>query len=389
MKILAGLLLLMLELAPAIAADEAKPSAKNIIFNATSERDDGKIITAALPAPHSGYATVRYSIGTAAQKPRLRDLITTIAHALPEKMGNSEGTYTVTLTITDQAGNLLVKEPILSFQWTRERGFLFVDNVVTDAQKTSWSGTLINQLPITESNQVLKFSIEVFAQKGRSIDFDLLKKTAKTFSDGALAALFPLPAAAMPIISSVTDLISSFYTNATKKVLVDQDDLPLEVTKTPIRAPISFEDFEKIPVLISVTTMPTRLAGDIFANGKFGSKPDESIFNNASMVVGNSKQVSIVELITTSTEAKLKNTRAMLDVVLPGGTYGNDPTNKKEGNIATLCGNLYDALNIYLSKYDARAMFFAFITRYGDNLNRAACIGSRNAPLAEVGLALP
>jgi hypothetical protein len=365
------------------------PGSKEILFNTKVERDDAEIVAAAPPAPHSGYATVRYSIGTPQQKPRLRELITTIAMSLPASLGNSEGTYTVTLTLTDLDGNLLVKEPVLSFQWTRQRGFLFIDTVVTDARKTSWSGILINQMPITENNQNLKLSVEVFAQTGRSLDFDLLKKTGKSFSDGALAALFPMPAAALPIITSMTDLIASLYANSTKRNLVDQGDLTMEATKTPIRAPIRFANFESISVLITVTTKPSRLAADIFADGKFKSNPDDFIFNDASMTVGGGKSVSIVELISTSTDARLKSTRAMLDAVLvPGGTYGKDDKNKKEENIGILCGNLYDALNRYLSKYDARAMFWAFINRYGENLNKSACIGSRQGPLAEVGLSL-
>jgi hypothetical protein len=288
------------------------PGSKEILFNAKVERDDAEIIAAAPPAPHNGYATVKYSIGTSQQKSRLRDLITTIATSLPARMGSSEGTYTVTITITDLNGKLLVKEPVLSFQWTVQKGFLFINTMVTDAQKTSWSGTLINDMPITEDNVNLRLSVEVFAQTGRSLDFDLLKKTAKSFSDGALAALFPLPAAAIPIIGSMTDLIASLYNNASKKNLVDQADLTMEETKSPIRAPIRFANYEPIPVLITVTTKPSRLADDIFADGKFKSKPDDVIFNNASLTVGGSKSVGIVELISTSTDPNLKSTRAML-----------------------------------------------------------------------------
>jgi hypothetical protein len=41
---------------------------------------------------------------------------------------------------------------------------------------------------------------------------------------------------------------------------------------------------------------------------------------------------------------------------------------------------------LYLSKYDARAMFWVFLTNYGSRFDKAKCIGSRQAALTEVGL---
>ena len=382
-----GLCLLVASFGSAGAKEQSSEAPKKITFNSKVETEEASTAVAAAPvAPSGGYATITYSIGTPEQKARLQQIINTIATALPSQLGNSAGTYTVTLTMTDLGGNLLVKEPILSFQWTRERVFLLIDKTVDDARKTNWSGSLINQMPITEANQRLKFSVEVYAQKDRSLDFDLLKKTAKTFSDGALAGLFPLPAAALPIMSSVTDLINSLYSNSTKRNLVDQSELAMEATKKPIKAPINFENFESIPVLVTIETTPSRFATDGIVAGKFKSKPDEAIFGNTGLSLGGVKPVSIVELISTSTDAKLKSTRTMLDAVIAGGTYGKDPSNKKEDNVNILCGNLYDALNLYLSKYDARAMFWAFLSRYGANLDKAACVGSRQVALSEVGL---
>ena len=291
----------------------------------------------------------------------------------------------MTLTLTDLAGNALVKEPILSFQWTKERVFLFIDKTVSDARRTNWTGTLINQMPVTAANQRLKFAVEVYAQKDRSLDFELLKKTAKTFSDGALASFFPLPAAALPVLGSVTDLINSMYSNFTKRNLVDQSELAMHTKKT-IRAPISFENFEAIPVFVSVETTQSRFGADAIANGKFKSKPVLAIFNNTEIPIGGSQPVSIVELISTSTKPEIKSTRALLDSVIPGGSYGKDPNNAKEKNVGVLCGNLYTALQRYLSKYDARAMFWAFNTIYGSQFDKTACVGVYQAELTEVGL---
>jgi hypothetical protein len=231
----------------------------------------------------------------------------------------------------------------------------------------------------------LKIAVEVYSQKDRSLDFDLLKKTATTFSSGAMASLFPLPAAALPMLDSVSELIASLYDNSRKATLVDAEEVVLNWSTQPLRADIGLYD-QEVPVEITVEMSESRFVSGRLTDGKFKVKPDESIFRNASLALAPGKYVSIIELIATSSDADLKSTRPLLDAVIGGGTYGKDPANKKEDNVATLCGNLYDALNRYLSKYDARAMFWVFINRYGELLNREACLGSRQQALVEVGL---
>src|SRR6476661_6234920 len=114
-----GVFLLVASLSSADAKDQGSNAPKKIIFNSKVEVEEipGPVASAPVPAS-GGYATVKYSIGTPEQKARLQQIISTIATALPSQLGNSAGTYTVTLTMTDLGGNLLVKEPILSFQWT-------------------------------------------------------------------------------------------------------------------------------------------------------------------------------------------------------------------------------------------------------------------------------
>jgi hypothetical protein len=124
---LLGACILFMAFSSADAKTPRSSGPKTIVFDSKIEVET--VIAAAAPGavPGGGYATVKYSIGTTDQKAKLQDLINTIAKALPEQLGNSAGTYTVTLTMTDLAGNALVKEPIMSFQWTKEKVFLFID----------------------------------------------------------------------------------------------------------------------------------------------------------------------------------------------------------------------------------------------------------------------
>jgi len=93
--------------------------------------------------------------------------------------------------------------------------------------------------------------------------------------------------------------------------------------------------------------------------------------------------------MATSEDAKFKRTRSLLDAVLAGSSYGKDPNNKKEEDLAERCGDLYDALNAFLSRYDSRAMFWAFLQRYGDRIDKNVCLSQRRrTELAEVGLDL-
>jgi hypothetical protein len=123
-------------------------------------------------------------------------------------------------------------------------------------------------------------------------------------------------------------------------------------------------------------------------NGKFvAGALSESSFANTGIVLAD-KTVNIVELVTSSSDPKFKGTRTVLDALMSGGAYGQDPNNKKETDIGGQCSNLCDALNAYLSIYDARAMVWAFVTRYGDKMKKDECLGHRKSELAVVGLAV-
>lgn len=337
----------------------------------------------------SGYASIRYSIGTSDQRDAIQDVISEMAKTLPESLGNSSGTYTITITLTDPAGKVVAQEPILSFQWTVQRGLFAIDKAVDNIRKTSWKGTLLDRVLVNGDSRKFRVSVEVYSQKDRSLDFDLLKKTATLFSSGALAALYPLPAAALPVIDGIGDLANSIYANSRKDSLIDTEELSLDGTAKPLNQSISVGQYD-IPVNISVDVSESRLVAGRLSDGKFKALPDESIFKNIGIEIAPGKSVGIVELISTSNDGSMKSTRSMLDATMSGVSYGKDPSNQKEANsVPILCGNLYDALNLYLSKYDARAMFWAFLRRYGDQTNKSACLGSRQSALAEVGLTSP
>jgi len=338
-----------------------------------------------------GYATITYEIGSTSQRKNLEKWILWIANTLPASFGNTSGTYTITITIHDGLGKtLLAKEPILSVQWSTTRGFLFIDKTVSDLRSTSWQGTLISDMPVTQVNRAVRIGIEVYQQKDRSLDFSAIKQTAQAFSAGALAGLMPLPAAAGPIIDTVGNLLNSFYQNSTKTSLLEEQGHPLQAAKIPLAVmfDVPNEDPFPLPVNVTIDTRKSRLINGDLPGGRFEKDSlTEAIFANTSILIVD-KPVSIVELISSSTEPRFKSTRTLLDSLAAGQDYGLDPNNRKEANGGLLCSNLYDALNSYLSPYDARAMFWAFVTKYQKQMKKDDCLGTRKSELAAVGLSV-
>jgi hypothetical protein len=200
----------------------------------------------------------------------------------------------------------------------------------------------------------------------------------------------PLPAAAGPIIDTVGNLLNSFYQNSTKTSLLEEQGHPLQAAKIPLAVmfDVPNEDPFPLPVNVTIDTRKSRLINGDLPGGRFEKDSlTEAIFANTSILIGD-KPVSIVELISSSIEPRFKSTRTLLDSLAAGQDYGLDPNNRKEANGGLLCSNLYDALNSYLSPYDARAMFWAFVTKYQKQMKKDDCLGTRKSELAAVGLSV-
>jgi hypothetical protein len=199
-----------------------------------------------------------------------------------------------------------------------------------------------------------------------------------------------MPAAAIPVISAVSDLVKALYDGSEKKTLVEQDEITFSTESTIKTSKIGFTDRNgasfNVPILVTIESNQARLAP--IKDGKFDPATLSENVVNSEFLVGDGKSVPILELITTSDNATTKLARPLIESLMSGKDYGKDPTNKKEDDVNFRCGALYDSLHLYLSKFDARAMFWSFVRRYGDRIDSKACVGSRGTELEAVGLKL-
>jgi hypothetical protein len=334
--------------------------------------------------PGDGYVTVTYSIGTTPQRRNLTAWIQYLATTLPATMGNSSGTYVVSLRIKGADKKLDINEPIISIQWTTERAFLFFDKTVNDVKKTEWAGTLIDEMRIADTNRKVQFSVEISFHKDRSLDFAFLKQTSKAGSIGSLSSLLPLPAASLPLIDSVTSLVNGFYANSTSDDAVDSEELEVttnfaKTANLPIQAS---NGTYRLPIKLQISVKRSRLVDGGLVNGKFDkTKISQTLFEDAQLVIGQGKTVGLAELIATAADDKSKKSRSFLDALQNGGSYSKD-------DLGVRCGDLLAALDSYISKADARAVFWAFLQRYAGQIDRDKCLGSGNlrAELASLGL---
>jgi hypothetical protein len=334
--------------------------------------------------PGGGYATIGYSIGTTAQRKNLAAWIRWLASALPTTIGHSTGTYVVTLRIKGEGNNLDIHEPIISIEWTTERAFLFFDKTINDVGKTQWAGTLFDEVRISETNRRLQFSVEVSFHKERSLDFEFLKQASKTGAAGSLLSLLPLPAASLPILDTVTSLISNFYANSTSEELVNSEEIDVtasfgKVTDLTIQAS---DQTVSIPINLQVSVKKSRLVEGGLVDGKFDkTKISETLFETAQIVITPGKAIGLAELLVTANDEKAKRTRGFLDALQTGAPY-------KKDDLAVRCGDLVTALDSFVSRADARAVFWAFLQRYANQVDRNSALGSGTLrdELASLGL---
>jgi hypothetical protein len=85
----------------ATAQQDQEPSGNALSLLLHQKSEAGSVPSAAIPpiSPGEGYATIGYSIGTIAQRSNLTKWIEYLAQSLPATIGNSDGTYVVTLRI--------------------------------------------------------------------------------------------------------------------------------------------------------------------------------------------------------------------------------------------------------------------------------------------------
>lgn len=333
--------------------------------------------------PKRGYGTVAYKIGERSEREReyLKKAILAFTGALPEKFGNSNGTYTITIVVKDGSGKELAKEPILTFQWKNERVFFFIDKVVEQLQSTQWAGTLVDQLLVTDSTRRYRIGVEVFFSNSRAMDFESLKKTSKLFSEGALASFLPLPATAVGVIGAVGEIVDLFYSGSRKETLVEFDEFEVMTEPQTYAVPVKFRDDQgrpwTLPIKIILSSNQSRYMGGPFK----ASEVTTAIIGEKSHTVvtakGSAVKASLLDLLRSSDDHS--DVRTLLDAVA---------ANKKfDGDTNAACGALYGALSNYLSTYDARSLFWAFVKTKSSLLDQAACLaGGRKEELERLGL---
>jgi len=331
--------------------------------------------------PKRGYGTVNYKIGERSEREYLKKAIMAFTDTLPNKFGNSEGTYTITLIVKDGTGKELAKEPILTFQWKNQRVFFFIDKLVEQLQSTQWSGTLVDQLLTTDATKRYTIGVEVFFSNSRAMDFDSLKKTSKLFSEGALASFLPLPASAVGIINAVSDIVDLFYSGSRKETLVEFDEFQVMTSPQTYTVPVKFRDADDrpwtLPIKINLQANQSRfMSGPFDARNLVVTIVGEKNFTVVT-AKGAAVKASLIELLRSSDD--FPEARALLDSVAANRRF--------EGNMQTASGALYAALGNFQSIYDARALFWAFLRNNESLIDLNACLaGGRKEELQQVGL---
>jgi hypothetical protein len=334
----------------AIAEESAAPSgtAFSLLLHQKSEGTIVAFAFAAKPiSPGGGYATISYSIGSPAQRANLTKWIEYLAQSLPATIGNSDGTYVVTLRVKasgfgTQGNDIDISVPIIAIQWTSKNSFLFFPQTVNDVKNTQWTGTIVDQALIGTVTNV-QYSIEVALHKERSLDFSFLQQASGASKTASLMSLLPMSAASSVLVGSISSLISSIYNNSTTHDVINSDQI--DVTRdssTTANIPIQANNGTfNLPVYLRVQTQISRVVPGGFTNGKFDkTNVSQTLFDNVQIISG--KVVPLSELLATASDDKSKKTRSFLDAIQKEGGYTNN-------DVDTQCANLVSALDTYVS----------------------------------------
>ncbi len=139
----------------------------------------------------------------------------------------------------------------------------------------------------------------------------------------------------------------------------------------------------EIPIGLQVKVKTSKLVEGGLVNGKFdSSKVSSTLFESTQIAVAPGKAVRLAELLVTASDERSKKTRGFLDTLWKAARYTND-------DIDLQCADLVSALDSYLSKADARAVFWAFLQTYGSKFDRQKALGSGRLRTELTDLGLP
>ena len=172
-----------------------------------------------------------------------------------------------------------------------------------------------------------------------------------------------------------------FYAGSKKGTLVESEEFSFMEEQETHPAPVKFRDKTgapwTLPIGITISSNPSRFMAGAFDPKNISVNITDEKTYTISTAKDKATRASLIELLRSSDD--YQDVRTLLDRLASGKPY-------TEPDLSIRCAALYGAFSNFLSRVDARALFWAFVKRNEGLIDpQIALGGGRREELAAVG----
>ncbi len=308
-----------------------------------------------------------------------------LKNIVESRFSKEAGNYILTIEATLN-GERVIAEPLISARWEKDRFLIFTtsEKSVFEAKR---DGVLLNNIVVDNETNRLELSIKAYYSNQLNIDISLFKEISDLSKTATVSAFAPGLSSVSAALDSFTPLLGKLLDRYKESQIVETKTGVFTLLDSGFGNVLNYKD-SRVSVNIYLKTLNSQIDGS-FKQGKFVDPDHELALVTLKAGVGAARAL-VTDIIVSDTSPGGARLAEFLSSIIKSEAMS-------EGgnlvNIRPLCDALKSRFNSLLTSRDASLLYWAFLKRYREEIQKYPDGVKCGAPvltesLASVGLAV-